>query len=178
MNKIASLSRSIGVAHRCISTSSALASKKNFRKFYIPPEYRGTREFRNRQRSENADPRIPLETWGARETTIIDENGHKVEVPEMIPEMIVPDLSDFKLKPYVSYRTTDFTQSEFTAEDLFNAIYSNKIVDDWNKKQLNEDGTSKNPTEDDLLGPEEAYLRARKTGSDIFGEKPVIKDHF
>lgn len=176
MNKITSLTRSVDLARRCISTSSALSSKKNFRKFYVPPEYRGTRSFRERQKT-NPHPQIPVETWGARGITMRDDHGNLVEVPEMIPELIVPDLTGFELKPYVSYRVSEFTQSEFTAEDLFNAVYSNKIVDDWNKKQLNDDGTSKVPSEDELLEPEDAHLRARKSGSDIFGEKPVIEDH-
>lgn len=176
MNKITSLTRSVDLARRCISTSSALAGKKNFRKFYIPPEMRGTRSFREKQKTD-PHPDIPVETYGVRETTIRDEHGNLVEVPEMIPELIVPDLKDFNLKPYVSYRTADFTQSEFTAEDLFNAVYSNKVVEDWNKKQLNEDGTPKNPSEDEQLGPDEAYQRARKTGADIYGDKPVIVDH-
>lgn len=177
MYKLATISRSVDLSRRCVSTTSALAGKKNFRKFYVPSEYRGTRQFRERQKSDNPHPLIPLETWGVRETFIRDEHGRKVDVPEMIPELIVPDLTGFNLKPYVSYRTSEFTQTEFTAEDLFNAVYSNKVVDDWNKKQLNEDGTAKQPSEDELLGPDEAYTRARKTGADIFGEKPVIVDH-
>lgn len=176
MNKIASLTRSVDLARRFISTSSALASKKNFRKFYVPSEYRGTKLFREKQKI-NPDPNIPVETWGVRETKIPDEHGNLVEEPELIPDMIVPDLTDFKLKPYVSYRTSEFTQSEFTAEDLFNAVYSNKIVADWNSKQLNGDGTPVKPSEDELLGSEEAYQRARRTGADIFGDKPVIVDH-
>ena len=32
-------------------------------------------------------------------------NGEEIEYKEMIPEMIVPDLTGFELKPYVSYRT-------------------------------------------------------------------------
>lgn len=172
MNKVASLKTPVNLVRRCISTSAVVANKKNFRKFYVPPEVRGDRIFRERQKSANPDTRIPLETYGVRETTITDENGKKIEVAEKIPELIVPDLKDFPLKPYVSYRTTEFSQSEFTAEDLFNAVYSNKIVDDWNNKQLNEDGSPKNPSEEELLEAEEAYVRARKTGSDIFGEKP------
>lgn len=172
MNKLASFRISVEFTRRCISTSSALASRKNFRKFYIPSEVRGTRQFRERQLSDNPNTNFPLEKYGARDTTIRDDNGHLVEIPEMIPEMIVPDLKDFDLKPYVSYRATEFTQTEFTAEDLFNAVYSNKIVEDWNKKQLNEDGSPKNPNEVESLGPEEAFIRARKTGSDIFEGKP------
>lgn len=158
------------VARRSISTTGALASKKNFRKFYLPNE-RGTRKFREMQKT-NPNPKILIDHRGVRETTIVDELGHIVEVQEKVPEMIVPDLTNFNLKPYVSYRTSNVVQSEFTPEDLFNAVYSTKILDDWNKKQLNEDGTSKKPSEEELLDAEEAFVRARKTGSDYFGEKP------
>lgn len=171
MNRIVFLKDPVNLARRCISTTSVVAGKRNFRKFYIPSEVRGTRSFREKQKT-NPDPRIPLETYGVRKTTITDENGDVVEIPEMIPELIVPDLKDFELKPYVSYRSADFQQSEFTAEDLFNAVYSSKIVEDWNKKQLNENGSPKSPSQDELLEPEEAFLRARKTGSDVFGEEP------
>lgn len=170
MSKVSQLNSIITISRRCISTTASLAGKKNFTKFYLPNQ-RGTRTFREKLKT-NPDPRYPMEMYGVRKTTIIDEFNNEVECPEKIPEFIVPDLKDFELKPYVSYRATPFTQSEFTAEDLFNAVYSQKIVDDWNNKQLNEDGSPKNPSEDELLTAEEAELRARKTGSDIFGEKP------
>lgn len=171
MNKISSILRSATLIRRGISTSAVLGSKKNFRKFYVPSELRGTKRFRENQ-LKKPHPLIPIDKRGVRDTTIEDDYGNVIEIPEMIPELIVPDLKDFDLKPYVSYRTADLRQSEFTADDLFNAVYSNKIVEDWNKKQLNEDGTSKTPSEDELLGAEEAWLRARKTGSDIFGNEP------
>lgn len=177
MNKLTAIAQTLNVSRRSISTGSALMSKKNFRKFYIPPEVRGTKQFRERQKSDNPHPQIPVETYGVRDTFIRDDHGNKCDVPEMIPDLIVPDLTDFKLKPYVSYRTSEFTQTQFTAEDLFNAVYSSKIVNDWNKKQLNEDGTSKQPSADELLEADEAFIRAKKTGSDIFGEKSVIVDH-
>jgi hypothetical protein len=31
-------------------------------------------------------------------------------VPEKVPELVVPDLEGFKLKPYVSYRTKEIYQ--------------------------------------------------------------------
>lgn len=117
-------------------------------------------------------PKIEIETYGVRQPTVVDDHGNTVIVPELIPDMIVPDLTDFNLKPYVSYRTKPFTQTKFTAEDLFYAVYSEKIINDWNKKLLNEDGTAKNPSADEQLDANEAYLRARKTGADIFSEKP------
>lgn len=99
MNKLASFKTSLEFTRRCISTSSALASKKNFRKFHIPPEFRGTRQFRQNQLTDKRHKDIPLETYGARSTTIPDEYGQLVEIPELIPEMIVPDLTGFDLKP-------------------------------------------------------------------------------
>ena len=33
-----------------------------------------------------------------------------------------------QLKPYVSYKVTDITQTEFTAKDLFDAIYGRELV--------------------------------------------------
>lgn len=170
MNKLTLLVVKVPSAKRFISTSCALAGKRNFRKFYLPNQ-RPTKNIREQQKT-NPNPDIPIETYGTRRTAIIDDHGNMVEVPELIPELIVPDLTGFDLLPYVSYRSKEFTQSEFTPEDLFNAAYSNKIVEDWNKKALNEDGSSKNPSEDELLEPEQAVMRARQTGSDIFGEKP------
>ena len=57
-------------------------------------------------------------------------------VPEMTPELIVPDLKGFKLKPYVSYRVNDIYQDEFTSKDLFNVIYGKKIMEDFKKGKL------------------------------------------
>ena len=39
-----------------------------------------------------------------------DPDLNVVQVPEMIPELIVPDLEDCKLKPYVSYATKEILQ--------------------------------------------------------------------
>lgn len=57
-----------------------------------------------------------------------DDNGKFHLVKEMIPEFVVPDLTDCKLRPYVSYKVVDVTQSEFTAKDLFSSCYAEDIV--------------------------------------------------
>lgn len=95
-------------------------------------------------------------------------HGKYVEISEKIPQLIVPDLTDFKLKPYVSYKTAQVTQSEFTSQDLFHAIYAQKILEDFKTDKLNEDGSSVEPSAEEQLTPEEALKAARKTGSDIF----------
>lgn len=38
-------------------------------------------------------------------TGYVATDGSFVPVPEMVPEFIVPDLTGFELKPYVSFRT-------------------------------------------------------------------------
>jgi Mitochondrial ribosomal protein L27 len=44
-----------------------------------------------------------------------------------------------QLKPYVSYRVPDVTQSEFTARDLFNATYAKSVVEDFKAGKLDAD---------------------------------------
>ncbi|CAF1555709.1 unnamed protein product [Rotaria magnacalcarata] len=72
-----------------------------------------------------------------------------VYVEEMEPELVVPDLTDFKLKPYVSYDVTDIKQGQFLARDLFNATYAKSIADEFKRGQIkaiddnNEENTEK-----------------------------------
>ena len=91
--------------------------------------------------------------------------GAMEEIPEMIPELIVPDLTDFHLKPYVSYATKEVYQEELTSKDLFNVIYAKKILKDYKTGQLDEDGNPLNPNEYEKTTPEEALGKAQATGS-------------
>ena len=45
----------------------------------------------------------------------------------MVPEYVVPDLSDFELSPCVPYNVKTVTQPEMTAEDLFETLYRNEV---------------------------------------------------
>lgn len=110
---------------------------------------------------------MPIDKRGVRDAGLLI-NGEYREVPEMIPELIIPDLTGCKLKPYVTYKTKEVVQSEFTSQDLFNAIYAHKIIDDFKEDNLNEDGSSKVANPNEQLEAEEAFIRARKTGSDLF----------
>jgi len=78
---------------------------------------------------------------------IYDRKGHFHFVPEMVPEFVVPDLTDCKLKPYVSYKVSEITQSEMTASDLFDSTYGKDIVEKFKKGKLNVDEL----TADDIL---------------------------
>lgn len=164
MNKLPQIFTS--TARRSISTSAPVHGKRNFRKFLLYNK-RGTNHFKE-QRNAGAYPDLPIDKRGLKEPGIRNQKGEFKLVPELIPQIVVPDLKGFDLKPYVSYRAPEVYQSEFTPEDLFYSIYANKIIDDWNNKKINEDGTSKEPSSNELLDSYGAQQRARQTGSDIF----------
>ncbi|XP_028406369.1 39S ribosomal protein L41, mitochondrial-like [Dendronephthya gigantea] len=42
---------------------------------------------------------------GVKPTGFHTKKGHYVIVPKKVPEFVVPDLTDFELKPYVSYHS-------------------------------------------------------------------------
>ncbi|KAG5674459.1 hypothetical protein PVAND_004429 [Polypedilum vanderplanki] len=149
---------------RSISTSTVLNGKRNFKKFLLYNK-RGTRIFKAERHISNPD--MPIAKRGVR------DNGHIVkgkfqQIAEMTAELIVPDLTNCKFKPYVSYKAVDVVQSKFTSQDLFNAIYAQKIIEDFKENKLNEDGSSKNPSQNEEQTSQEAWEKARKTGSDIF----------
>lgn len=93
----------------------------------------------------------------------------------MIPELVVPNLEGFELKPYVSYRTPEIKSEEFTAKHLFNEVYASKINEDFKKGQLTPEGQPLNPSENEQLTPREAEIRAGKTGTDLFSERVHVE---
>ncbi|KAI4499846.1 hypothetical protein M0802_005102 [Mischocyttarus mexicanus] len=154
------------IIQRGISTSCINYGKRNFRKFLLLNK-RGGREFKEKQRTDPY-PLYPIDKRGVRDTGLFVKKKF-IPIPEMIPEIIVPSLEGFNLKPYVSYKT-EVSQEEFTAKDLFDEIYAEKIKEDFKKDDLCPNGDPKNPSEYEKLTPEEAFNRARKTGCDIFSD--------
>ncbi|XP_054854189.1 39S ribosomal protein L41, mitochondrial [Eublepharis macularius] len=51
-------------------------------------------------------------------------------VPEMMPKLVVPDLTGFKLRPYVSYRAPAGSEPPLTAHDLFQETVAPRIKED------------------------------------------------
>ncbi|XP_063230132.1 large ribosomal subunit protein mL41 [Bacillus rossius redtenbacheri] len=158
---------SSAVVCRCFSTSLARHGKRNFRKFPLFNK-RGTRLFKQRQ-AANPDPDMTIYKYGLRDIGYMSRGRH-VTVPEMVPELVVPDLTDFQLKPYVSYRAPDVVQSAFTAGDLFGAVYGAKVAADFKQGKLDEGGRPLEPSPEESLTPDQALLRARQTGADLFTE--------
>ncbi|VVC29356.1 Hypothetical protein CINCED_3A008258 [Cinara cedri] len=160
------MSFSVKHVFRSFSTSGIKNGKRNFKNFIL--YNRGTNQFK-KQQQENPNKDFQITDYGVRETTI--KVGRKfITVKEKIPDIIVPDLENFDLKPYVSYRVPEITQSEFTSKDLFNAVYRQKIMHDFKNKKLKENGESTEPSEEELLTPEQAKIKARQTGSDLFSQ--------
>lgn len=64
-----------------------------------------------------------------------NSNKQYTHIKERIPEFVVPDLKDFKLKPYVPWGVEDISRTEFTAKDLFMATYAKQIKTDFESSQ-------------------------------------------
>lgn len=64
-------------------------------------------------------PRTFCKGRGAKGTGFHGRDGKFVQIKEMIPELVVPELAGFKLKPYVNYRAPEGTDTPLTAKQLF-----------------------------------------------------------
>uniref|UniRef100_A0A915KHW3 Trafficking protein particle complex subunit n=1 Tax=Romanomermis culicivorax TaxID=13658 RepID=A0A915KHW3_ROMCU len=89
----------------------------------ISPKY-GTRKQKNRREFRDYT--------GCQPTGYVDKTGKFIVVPEMIPEIVAPDLTNFELKPYVSFRYTGENETvvdePFTAKKLFDACYGHSTM--------------------------------------------------
>lgn len=65
----------------------------------------------------------------------------------MIPELVVPDLTDFPLKPYVSLRCPDNFEPPVTAKDIFDACLAPQIEEDFKAGKYNRSGQQKQMTQ-------------------------------
>ncbi|XP_072166338.1 large ribosomal subunit protein mL41-like [Diadema setosum] len=69
-------------------------------------------------------------------TSRIQNTGYSLNlrfknVKEMIPEIIVPDLKDFPLKAYVSYRVPDTQEDPLTPREIFEKCVAPKVIEDF-----------------------------------------------
>lgn len=155
------------VSVRTISTTNSCFGKTNFRKFPIPNK-RGIFE-------HHKLPKPFLDVEYKDRIVYIDDMkirypgfyfGKKfVYVKEMEPDIIVPvDFENSPLKPYVSYRTEDVYQSEFTPEQLFSATYGKDIITKYRKGEAIPDEY----LEYDSKAVEDAKKRALKVNADLF----------
>ncbi|XP_036383726.1 39S ribosomal protein L41, mitochondrial [Megalops cyprinoides] len=99
-------------------------------------------------------PRTLNKGRGARPTGVVTSSRKFVRVKEMVPELVVPSLEGFKLKPYVSYRTPAGTEPALTPESLFSQAVAPQIQKDieegtFNREQLEKYGFE--PTQEGKL---------------------------
>ncbi|ODM93895.1 39S ribosomal protein L41, mitochondrial [Orchesella cincta] len=152
---------------RQISVSSSLYGKRNIRKFFLGNK-RGRDYIGKLKWKEKLLPGIQFTVKASG----FHYDGVYHKVPEMIPDIIVPDLTDFKLKPYVSYKTADIYQTEFTPENLFESVYKNKIVRDFKNNKLDDQGNPLEPNEMEKLTPEEAWIIAKNPAAISLAKEP------
>ncbi|XP_046852105.1 39S ribosomal protein L41, mitochondrial-like [Xenia sp. Carnegie-2017] len=62
---------------------------------------------------------------GVKPTGFHTKKGHYVIVPKKVPEFVVPDLTDFELKPYVSYQSPKVVCQPLTENTLMEQITQN-----------------------------------------------------
>jgi len=57
----------------------------------------------------------------------VEINGIKQATRDRVPEIIVPDLKNFSLQPYVTYRADDVYEAKLESKDLFDVFYAPQI---------------------------------------------------
>ncbi|KAM4761271.1 large ribosomal subunit protein mL41 [Cyanocitta cristata] len=75
-------------------------------------------------------PRSHNKGRGAKKLGVLTRNKKFLLVKEMVPEFVVPDLTGFKLRPYVSYRAKEGSEPPVTAKQLFDELVAPRIEKD------------------------------------------------
>ncbi|KAM3611320.1 uncharacterized protein V6R79_016552 [Siganus canaliculatus] len=91
---------------------------------------------------------------GARATGLRLSSSKFLPIRGMIPEFVVPNLEEFKLKPYVSYRCPKGTEPPLTCQSLFDELVAPRIKKDVDEDTFSEDRLEKygfEPTQEDKL---------------------------
>ncbi|XP_053551989.1 39S ribosomal protein L41, mitochondrial [Bombina bombina] len=99
-------------------------------------------------------PRSYNKGRGAKMTGYMTSSGKFMKVKEMVPEFVVPDLSGFKLKPYVSYKAPPGTEEQMTAKKLFKETVAPLIEKDIKDGTFNPENLEKygfEPTQEGKL---------------------------
>lgn len=91
---------------------------------------------------------------GARPTGLALSSRKFVAVRAMIPELVVPHLDGFKLKPYVSYKCQRGSAPAVTAQSLFSDVVAPHIAKDFKEGTFSRDQLEKygfEPTQEGKL---------------------------
>lgn len=99
-------------------------------------------------------PRTFNKSRGAKKTGIYTSDRKFVQIKEMVPEFVVPDLTGFKLKPYVNYRAPSGIDTPLTAKALFLETVAPAIEKDFKEGTFDADNLEKygfEPTQEGKL---------------------------
>ncbi|KAG3288478.1 large ribosomal subunit protein mL41 [Ictidomys tridecemlineatus] len=99
-------------------------------------------------------PRTFNKGRGAKGTGIRASGWKFVQIKEKVPEFVVPDLTGFKLKPYVNYRAPAGTDTPLTAKALFLETVAPAIQKDFKEGTFSPDNLEKygfEPTQEGKL---------------------------
>lgn len=91
---------------------------------------------------------------GARPAGLTLSSRKFVAVRAMIPELVVPHLDGFRLKPYVSYRCQRGSAPALTAQSLFHDVVAPQITKDFKEGTFSRDQLEKygfEPTQEGKL---------------------------
>lgn len=91
---------------------------------------------------------------GARPTGLMLSSRKFVAIRAMIPELMVPNLGGFKLRPYVSYRCQRGSATPLTAQSLFSDVVAPRVTKDFKDGAFSRDQLEKygfEPTQDGKL---------------------------
>ncbi|KAF3820862.1 large ribosomal subunit protein mL41 [Mirounga angustirostris] len=76
-------------------------------------------------------PRTFYKGRGAKGTGVHGRDGKFVQIKEMVPELVVPELAGFRLKPYVNYRAPAGADTPLTARQLFREAVAPAVEKDF-----------------------------------------------
>ncbi|XP_018414856.1 PREDICTED: 39S ribosomal protein L41, mitochondrial [Nanorana parkeri] len=91
---------------------------------------------------------------GTKKMGYLTSNRKFVKVKEMVPQFIVPNLTGFNLKPYVTYKAPPGTEEEMSAEKLFMETVAPAIQKDYEEGTFDPDTLEKygfEPTQEGKL---------------------------
>ncbi|KAK7105738.1 large ribosomal subunit protein mL41-like [Littorina saxatilis] len=126
----------LAITVRAFSTSARVEGKRSRepfdKRFPVTGKHGGPRRKGGSQTMEKF-----LAVHNVQPAGYIDKKkGRYTNVPEMIPDFVVPDLTGFELKPYVSYKASEIQQTKMTARDLFQATYAAELQKDINEGKV------------------------------------------
>lgn len=92
----------------------------------------------------------------------VEMHGVMQATRDRVPEIIVPDLKDFRLLPYVTYRADGVSEAKLESKDLFDVFYAPQIQAEAQNIPIETLQTDKNTSGSSLLDKPRALVAHAK----------------